>query len=364
MNKFMNKFWSFWRGFSQALVHQTLISSTRISHTSAKLHALLSKLSKPSRKTVSGIFRTALAFALVITLVFGHGQDALARRGGGRAGGSSFGRSSAPIRSNPSRSGGSYGSYGGGYTPSYGGGGGFFFMPLFFGGGGFSGLFSLIMLMVVAGVVLQAFRGWRGDGTGITSDDSKVTVAKIQVGLLASARGLQQELTHLALDTDTDSSAGLSLLLREASVALLRHPEYWVYVSSAKENTKFALAESKFNGLVIAERQKLNAEVLSNSNGRLFQGKNPEVLPSGTGSSLEDPSEYIVVTMLVAVAGESLAKLPEIRSSETLQKTLTALGAVPQDDLLAIEILWEPQSEVYTLTSDEVLTTYPDLVRI
>jgi uncharacterized membrane protein len=306
------------------------------------------------------MLRTSLALGLIISLVFGHAQDALARRGGGRAGGSSFGRS-APVRSNPSRGG---GSYGGGYSPSYGGGGGFFFMPLFFGGGGFGGLFGLIMLMVIASVVLQAFRGWRGDGTGITSDDSKVTVAKIQVGLLASARGLQQELTHLALDTDTGSTSGLTSLLQEASVSLLRHPEYWVYVSSAKENTKFALAESKFNGLVISERQKLNAEVLSNSNGRLSQGKNPEALPNGGGVSLEDPSEYIVVTMLVAVAGESLAKLPEIRSSETLKQTLTALGSVPQDDLLAIEILWEPQSEDYTLTSDEVLTTYPDLVRI
>lgn len=356
MNKFMiNQFRYFWRDLGQALISQT----------TTKLRALTAF--KLSNHSVQAMLRAGLALGLIITLVFGHAQDALARRGGGRAGGSSFGRSSAPMRSNPSRGSG-YGSstgYSSGYSSGgYGGGGGFFFMPVFFGGSSFSGLFSLIMLMVVAGVVLQAFRGWRGDGTGITGDDSKVTVAKIQVGLLASARGLQQELTHLALDTDTGSTSGLSLLLQEASVALLRHPEYWVYVSSAKENTKFALAESKFNGLVISERQKLNAEVLSNSNGRLSQGKNPEALPNSSGTSLEDPSEYIVVTMLVAVAGENLAKLPEIRSSENLKQTLTALGSVPQDDLLAIEILWEPQSEVYTLTSDEVLTTYPDLVRI
>ncbi|MFN8786934.1 MAG: DUF1517 domain-containing protein [Pseudanabaena sp.] len=29
-----------------------------------------------------------------------------------------------------------------------------------------------------------------------------------------------------------------------------------------------------------------------------------------------------------------------------------------------MEILWEPQSEEYTLTNDEVLTIYPELVRI
>jgi uncharacterized membrane protein len=142
----------------------------------------------------------------------------------------------------------------------------------------------------------------------------------------------------------------------------MRHPEYWVYVSSANENTKFELAEQKFNGLVMSERSKLNAEVLSNVGGRVLQGKNVATLPSQGGS--EDPSEYIVVTLLLAFAGESLSKLPTLRSTADLQSALAAIGSIPADSLLAVEILWEPQSEEYTLTTDEVLTIYPDLVRI
>lgn len=301
--------------------------------------------------------KSLAVISLVAIAIFSNAHEALARRSGGRIGGSSF---SAPTRSAPSNSGGGYSGsnyYGGG------GGGGLFFMPMFFGGGMGGGLFSFLLMAMVAGVILQAFRG-RGNDAGLTGMDSKVTVAKIQVGLLSSARSLQQELTHLALESDTSSVDGLAALTRETAISLIRHPEYWVYVSSANENTKFALAEQKFNGLVMSERSKLSSEVLSNVGGRLLQGKTAAVLPSESSLALEDPSEYIVVTLLLAVTGDSLSKLPPLRSNEDLQSALSAIGSVPSDNLLAVEVLWEPQSEEYTLTTDEVLTIYPDLVRI
>lgn len=305
--------------------------------------------------------RSLVAISLVAIAIFGNAHEAFAKRAGGRVGGSAFKSApSAPSRSVPSNP-----SYNGGNTLYSGnnGGGGFFFLPMFFGGGFGSGLFTLLLLVIVAGVIMQAFRG-RGNGEGITGMDSKVTVAKIQVGLLASARSLQQELTRMALESDTSTTEGLAAVTRETAVSLMRHPEYWVYVSNANENTKFSLAEQKFNSLVMSERSKLNTEVLSNVGGRVLQGKTAATLPSEGSLSLEDPSEYIVVTLLLAIAGESLAKLPPLRSSEDLKSALSAIGSVPEDNLLAVEILWEPQSEEYTLTNDEVLTVYPDLVRI
>ncbi|NUN65314.1 DUF1517 domain-containing protein [Pseudanabaena biceps] len=299
--------------------------------------------------------RALVAVSLVAATILGNAHEAFAKRGGGSFGGSSF-------RSAPSRSAPSSGGYSGGGGSYYGGGGGgFFFLPMFFGGG--SSLFSLLLLVIVAGVILQAFRG-NGSGAGVTGMNSKVSVAKIQVGLLASARSLQQELTHLALESDTSSAEGIAGVARETALALIRHPEYWVYVSSANENTTFALAEQKFNGLVMSERSKLSAEVLRNVGGRLSQSKIAVALPSEANSKPEDPTEYIVVTMLVAVAGDTLSKLPVLRSSEELQSTLSVIGSVPTDNLLAIEVLWEPQSDDYTLTNDEMLTVYPDLIRI
>jgi uncharacterized membrane protein len=297
--------------------------------------------------------RSLLAISLVAMTIFGNAHEAFAKRSGARMGGSSF--KSAPSRSAPSNSG-----YSGSSYNNFGGGG----IPfIFWGGGGGGGLFTILLLVIVAGAIMQAFRG-NGNGEGITGMASKVSVAKIQVGLLSSARSLQQELTRLALESDTSTSEGLATVTRETAIALMRHPEYWVYVSSANENTKFALAEQKFNSLVMSERSKLNAEVLSNVGGRILQGKTAATLPSESSSGLEDPSEYIVVTLLLAVAGETLSKLPTLRSSADLQSALSVIGSVPTDNLLAVEVLWEPQSEDYTLTNDEVLTIYPDLVRI
>ena len=317
-----------------------------------------SEFMKKVKANVKVWTRSLVVISLVAMTLFGNAHEAFAKRSGGRIGGSAFKSApSAPSRSAPSNSG--YNS-----SPSYSNsnGGGFFFLPVFFGGGG-GGLFTILLLVIVAGAVLQAFRG-RGNGEGITSNNSKVSVVKIQVGLLSSARSLQQELTRLALESDTSDTEGLATVTRETAISLMRHPEYWVYVSSANENTKFTLAEEKFNSLVMSERSKLNAEVLSNVGGRLSQSKTGAALPSAGSINLEDPSEYIVVTLLLAVAGETLSKLSTIRSSEELQAALSAIGSVPADNLLAGEVLWEPQSEDYTLTNDEVLTVYPDFVRI
>jgi uncharacterized membrane protein len=343
--------------FTRKLLQPLLTMTHRVKTTLSRLNLpnIMQTLTSNSFKNWG---RSMGIVSLVAIAVFGNAHEAHALRGAGRTGGSSFSRPSAPSRSvSPSYSGGSNTYYGGG-------GGGFFFLPMFFGGG--SSLFGLIMLVIVASVILQAFRGNSGDGTGITSNNSKVTVAKVQVGLLASARSLQQSLTRLALESDTSSPEGLATVARETAIALMRHPEYWVYVSSASENTKFALAEQKFNGLVMSERSKLNDEVLSNVGGRVLQGKAAAAtLPDSTNPlGFEIPSEYIVVTMLIAVAGETLSKLPPLRSAENLQSALSAIGSIPTDDLLAIEVLWEPQSDDYTLTSDEVLAVYPDLVRI
>jgi uncharacterized membrane protein len=316
-----------------------------------------SEFMKKVKANVKVWTRSLVAISLVAIAIFGNAHEAFAKRSGGRVGGSSF--KSTPSRSAPSNSGYSNNNS---YSNSNGGGGGFFFFPMFLGGGGTGGLFTILLLVIVAGAILQAFRG-RGNGEGITGNNSKVTVAKIQVGLLASARSLQQELTYLALESDTSSTEGLATVTRETAISLMRHPEYWIYVSSANEDTKFALAEQKFNSLVMSERSKLSAEVLSNVGGRLSQAK-PKAELTGEGGGSEDPSEYIVVTLLLAIAGDTIAKLPTLRSSEDLQSALSAIGSVPADNLLAVEVLWEPQSEEYTLTSDEILTIYPDLVRI
>ena len=71
------------------------------------------------------------------------------------------------------------------------------------------------------------------------------------------------------------------------------------------------------------------------------------------------PGEYIVATLLVATQGK--LQLPTINSSQDLRQALGQIGAVSPDNLLAMEVLWTPQAEGDSLSSEDVLVGYPEL---
>ena len=317
------------------------------------------------------LLRSLIAIGLVLALTLGHAGDALAAtRGGGRIGGGSFrapSRTYAPPRSSyPS---GGYGYPGGGYGYGYPGGGfGFpFVFPVFGIGGGFGGLFSILIFLAVANFLVQSFRRSRqGDELGYDdSGSSTISVAKLQVGLLAEARELQAELNKIAETANTGSTVGLAEVLQETSLALLRHPEYWMYGGSTIQQARLESAEVQFNRLLLAERSKFSGETLSNVNNQLKQAPVAGTLPVADKSSAlvnqaaEGPGEYIVVTLLVGAQGN--LKLPVVNSSDDLRQALQQLGGVSSDRLLALEVLWTPQAEGDVLTSEDLLVEYPEL---
>ena len=294
---------------------------------------------------------------LVAGLVIARPQPSEAASGG-RIGGGSF--RSAP--SMPRSYGGGGGRYGGGYGGGYRGGGmGFpFIVPIFgFGGGG---LFGFLILMAVAGVVVNALRGG-GGGPALGGSDSElayrprpdgpVSMAQIQVGLLASARDLQDDLRRLAGSSDTSSNAGLQRVLQETSLSLLRHPDLWVYANSEVGQVPFASAESTFNRLSMTERSKLQREVTTNVGGKRFSDD------SVAAGDSDASSDFIAVTLLVA--SRSRLALKGSGSADQVRDSLQQLGAVGAADLLAIEVIWQPEGAGEVLSTEELLTAYPQL---
>jgi uncharacterized membrane protein len=308
------------------------------------------------------LFKPLLVAGLVLTLALSHADGALAARTGGRIGGGSF-RMPSRTYSAPSRT---YAPPGGGYYP-YGGGIGFPFLIPFFGiGGGFGGLFTLLIFMAIANFLFQSFRrigGGETDEITYTSNPT-VSVAKLQVGLLANARSLQAELNKIAETADTNSPQGRTEVLQETTLALLRHPEYWFYAGADTQQARLEAAEASFNRYSLAERSKFTAETLSNVNNLLRQADAKTALPAGeTSGELAqlnaETGEYIVVTLLAATM--SKLQLPKINSSDDLRQALRQFGAIPSDQLLAIEVLWTPQAEGDTLSSDDMIAEYADL---
>jgi len=309
------------------------------------------------------VSKSLLLIGLVVTLVFSSADGALAARSGGRIGGGSFRapsrtyvRPSTPYRSPSSN-----------YYP---GGGGFgfpFLLPIFGIGGGFGGLFTILIFLGIANFLVQSFRraGAGDEMEGTYDANPQVSVARVQVGLLAQARTLQADLDRIAQNANTGSSEGLAQVLQETTLALLRHPEYWIYAGTESQQTRLAAAESQFNRLALAERSKFGEETLTNVNNQqqLKSAKSSAALTlaeqGGALAQSEGPGEYIVVTLLVGAQGK--LELPKVNSTDDLRRALSQIGAVPSEKLLAVEILWSPQASGDVLTSDDMMAEYPNL---
>ena len=272
------------------------------------------------------------------------------RGGGGRSYGGGYSGGGYP--------GGGY--YGGGYRGGFGGGGiGFPFLVPMFGFGG--GLFGFLVLMAIAGLLVNAFRGAGsalpsgGESLGVgASSDGPVAIAQLQVGLLASARELQADLRRMAASADTASSEGLQRVLQETSLSLLRNPDLWVYANLEEGQVPFASAESTFNRLSVQERSKLSRELTLNVAGR----RSAESSGPLAGSS-DATSDYIAVTLLVA--SRRRLDLKGSAAAEDLRDSLQKLGAIGAEDLLALEVIWQPEGAGEVLSTEELLTAYPQL---
>ncbi|MFB2897704.1 DUF1517 domain-containing protein [Aerosakkonemataceae cyanobacterium BLCC-F50] len=303
------------------------------------------------------------------------GQEALAKRGGGRSGGGSFNRSS-PSRSAPSR--GFSDNDSGGYRSSptytsptnvyvapggyYGGGYGYYYSPL-----------PIIVLILILGILAfaivfalkNAISSNSSSVEEITTpstgnkelDNNIVTVSKIQIGLLAQAHVVQKQLTDLSLQIDTSTPEGLTELMQESVLALLRTPENWTHVSASSKTVKSrSEAEKLFNQISIEERTKFSAETLSNVKGKVRQLKQ-DVKPD------QEPGTYIVVTLLIGTENDR-PMFGDVYSTQDLKQALEKIAATPPEYLSIFELLWTPQSDTESLTYDEMLSEYANMMQI
>jgi uncharacterized membrane protein len=311
------------------------------------------------RSLIKPLMKSFVAVGLVLTLVFSQTGDALAARSGGRIGGGSF---RAPSRGYSSPSGGSYGR-GGGYYPGGGFSSPFFFLPFLGGGGG--SLFSLLIMVAVGGFLLNTFRRVAGGDSfeGGDTYNPQVSIAQIQVGLLADARSVQSKLDQLAETVNADTASGRMHLLQETSLELLRHPEYWTYGKTGTQQAKLDRAEAVFNQLSLNERGKFTTETLSKVNNQLRQAGSNAVLNStgeiATVEPEQERAEYIIVTLLVAATRK--LELPQINGESDLRQALQTLGSLDASAIVAIEAIWTPQANGDALTTDDILAYYPDL---
>ncbi|MGG6294125.1 DUF1517 domain-containing protein [Leptolyngbya sp. AN02str] len=312
------------------------------------------------------------------------GDRAEASTSGGRGRGGSFGGSS-PSRPSGGRSGGSFGGPSRPYNPpsgwdrpndySYPRSGPVIVRPYpgpvvgpSTGSGG--GLDFIFLLLVLGFFVLPIVTSYLRLGTGgahsaspyrtpIPTDELNnhiFTVTRLQVALLAQARSIQSTLNQLTERANLDTPMGRSEALRETVLALLRSPENWTHVR-AESKTVHGQAEASqlFEQLSIEERSKFDVESLVNVGGKVYRRDRIH--------RDEDPASYIVVTLLLGTADDQ-PLFADVKDASKLTAALRRVGAILPNYLLIYEYLWSPQDEADSLTYDELLTNYPNMVQL
>ena len=258
------------------------------------------------------------------------------------------------------------GGYGGnnfrGYGSGYRGGGiGFpFLFPIFgFGGGG---IFGFLILMSIVGVIVNSFKNssnfsnsTKNSIVSQSANPTKVSLIQFQIGLLASAKEIQVQLRELASSSDTSNSSGLQRILQDTTLALLRKPELWVYSNIETGSVPFASAESTFNRISITERSKLKAELTSNYSGKISSSLTNESNPGDAAPT----NEYIAITVLVAT--KKSLRLNNRAEIGPVTEALRILGSTSSNDLIALEVIWQPEGEGESLREEELITQYPNL---
>ena len=226
------------------------------------------------------------------------------------------------------------------------------------------GLFLILVLLCgftllpTAMAYMRQAGGSKGSAGGEQANDI-VTVTQLQVALLAQARYIQTELTRLSAEANLASPAGLNQLLQETVLALLRSPENW---SHAKVNSQTVKSREQaaqvFEQLSIQARSKLTAETLVNTGGQVRR-------QAVAVNAESDPASYIVVTLLVGTADDKpLVQPNSLHSAEELTAILKRLGSIAPSYLMIYELIWTPQDATDSLSREQLLTHYPDLIQI
>jgi uncharacterized membrane protein len=226
---------------------------------------------------------------------------------------------------------------------------------------GMSWFVWLIILLIIFAIVYFIIRSImmrsKPMGTGNDLGNETFTVSKLQVALFAQAREVQARLTELSLEVDTDTPEGLMTLMQESALALMRTPENWTHVSASSQSVHRDKAEEVFNKLSLEERTKFSEETLVNVRGRVAQRSTAIASPD------KDPSAYIVVTLLIGTEHDK-PLFGEIRNTQELRSALEAIASIPASHLLVFELLWSPQADTDSLTYDELLTEYSNMIQI
>jgi uncharacterized membrane protein len=189
-----------------------------------------------------------------------------------------------------------------------------------------------------------------------------VDVSVLRIAVDGRARKfIQTELKQIADTTDTATPQGRTAMLREVALLLRRVRDAWVYGGAVNEPMR-AIGASKtvFDRYVDDARSRFREETIRNE-----QGAKTSMAASSYTPRSDEGAGVILVSIIVAARRE-LFTVNRIGSGDDLRQALDSASQIATDNLVAIEIVWQPSEDTDRLSSMELEAKYPrpDLIPI
>jgi uncharacterized membrane protein len=286
----------------------------------------------------------------------GGGGGGYSGGGGGYSGGGGGGYSGG--------GGGSWSSGGGGGSWSSGGGSGVGCQDI-----GPGGMLVILGLLLVVGFVALLANAAQNSGPDYSSYNfapaytpAGVDVSVLRVVVDGRARKfVQTELARIAKVADTKTEEGRAVMLREVSMMLRKLRDAWVYGGAINHPLRDIMgAKREFDKAVDDARSRFREEVIRNADGTTTTRAASEYSPRG------DEGAGLILVSLIVAARRELFTVQKIGSGDDLRRALEGASQLTPNNLVAIEIVWQPAEENDRLSSMELEAKYPrpDLIPI
>lgn len=259
-------------------------------------------------------------------------------------------------------------SYSGGsdYSSGYGGGSGCGDMDA-------GAVLAIVVIFIVIALVKAMMRGLSSGPRYIgghpygpvytppSEPEMLVDVTSVQLGIDWRARqAVQDKLAILARAGQTTTAAGRANIVREASLLLRRCKLSWIYADVKNAYPDYAdSAKAVFQQMVSDARGRFNTEVVRNADGIVTQDR----LPALRARS-EEGEGYVVVTFVVAARRQALPDVADARNAAAIENLLRVIGTLVEWQLVAFELIWSPAAENDRMSSLELESRYPELLKI
>jgi uncharacterized membrane protein len=180
-------------------------------------------------------------------------------------------------------------------------------------------------------------------------------ITELRIALDGEVRPyVQSEIMRIAKTCDTSTAAGRLRMFQEVTLMLRRLRASWVYGGATNYAQQLMSdAQQTFHKHAADARSKFKHEVIRNVDGHIDQQS------VATPPPRHEEGPGLVLVVIVAAARSDFFTVSKIGDGEQLRQALDAACNRSADDLVAVEIIWQPAVTDDRLSSVELEAKYP-----